>query len=160
MNDNLVILDPYDDPYFREPFHESREPFHESRERRLPYDFPERYPDDFGWRRDRDRDLFDDRLDSRRALDREFRHPDDEHFLRDRHLDERNAFQRREAFDYNHGGKSDRDVNRDSRKPRDIPAKPKPKPKVTAIGTLLDKPGRETRPDRVKWLCYQNVTCV
>ena len=120
--------------------------------RRPPYDFPpERYPIDYDRRRDRD--LYDERLDARRPWDREFRHPDDDPLTRDRFLDERDAPPRREAFDYNHGGKRDDRVDRrDKRRSHEVPEKPKPK--VTPIGTLLDAPGREKRPERVSCVMW------
>ena len=150
LTKHLSLVDPCDDPYLRDPLYAPPE-------RRPPYDD---YPEPpFDRRRDRDL-LRDDPLDYRRPDDRDFRRGDargpwpleDDLPPRDRYLDERELPPRREAFDYNHGGgrREVDDRERGARKPREVVEKPKPKPKVIAIGTLLDSPGREKRPDRVR----------
>ena len=132
---------PYDDPYYR------RDP---TFDRRRPYD----RLDDFDRRRELPRDRYDDlALDTR---PRDYRHGafhDTEAVLTGRE-----ALIQSKSIDYKHGW---REEERESRRnpperydEEDYPPEPAPPPKprieTVAIGDLLEAPGRDTRPDRVR----------
>ena len=138
----LFPLEPYDDPYYRQ------DPAYD---RGRPYD----RLDDFDRRHDIGRDRYDDLYPDARPRDyRHGAHRDPASAV----LTGREALLQSQSIDYKHGWREEERERRrhppDRYDERDYPPEPvpppKPKAEIVAISDLLDAPGRDTRPERVR----------